>query len=141
MANIFEQLRVEGMDLPKLFAEFIVAINDIGESRMEDMDNSAEYREEASESIYDEAQEILSGEEDKEYGLTSDDSMSDCAPMFPDEDFPGRPVLCWTSIPDEASFYGGREVGIPESVAVHSSPYQGRLLPIQNGLFIDRSGY
>jgi len=52
------------------------------------------------------------------------------------EDFPGRKMFCMEDLLDggeDPSLYTGKELGIPDDVAVHSNYNQGKTIPFGRG--------
>jgi len=65
----------------------------------------------------------------------------DLAPEYSCEDFPMmKSFNIWDLDPEDPAFLSGKEIGLPEDVTVHSNHNQGKLFPIENGLFKSR-GY
>lgn len=131
--NIFEKLRQDGVSLPGLFAEFVSALAELDDDRSQDADNSGEY-----ESVKHEMSES------PEMEMSEDMSEMECCEEDEEEnvDFPGGMILDFESIdPEDISWASGKEIGIPRSVAVRGYHNGSVLLPIQNGMFVDRRDY
>ncbi len=83
-------------------------------------------------SEYNEESDQDSGEEEMEESMEEqsyDDDMS-LYPSYCQEDFPGRKFFDINAInPDDPEFHVGKEIGIPQDVAVRNDYKQNKFIP------------